>query len=653
MLSPGIQIKEIDLSVIVPTVSKSVAAFAGDFEKGPVGKFLTVSNVKELENLYGEVTEKNYNDWFQVFNLLQYSNKLLLSRACNTEGTKVETANAVKSATDNKVTIDGAVDSEIIVSNFVLPSKDAPVSEQGIVLEIDTDSDGNSVLVFPVGYDTSDYAAGNLVTRLDKSLSSIGVVVTEGSDDLTADELKIEREQILSDEDFEIKESSIPLSATEKIKFFGKTLGESYNGVKIGVAQAKDFESGKSEIFEGIVVNTIFDRVPNAAKNEIAIAVENNGKIVEKFIVSLDSDAKDFRNKTIFIDEVIARKSQYIYSKTNTSVTDAPQSRLYKIVDSQGNVTTDKLPIVLSYGIEIDVKNSDIEEAFGSVANNTIYGNKDEIDIDILIANERTRSYCAQLAKDRADCIAFIGASLEEVVGMSSGVAVENLVATVKSGDLAGQRHSFAAFFGNYKYQYDKFRDKNIWVSVAGDVAGLRADTSTKKDIWWASAGLERGQIKNCIKLAFNPSSAQRDLLYKNGINPIVSFPGQGNGLVWGQKTLTGVASAFDRINVRGLFNSLERSISRMAKSMLFEFNDEFSRNRFLSIVEPYLEEIKAGRGIYDFAVVCDETNNTADVVDRNEFVAQIAVKPTRTAEFITLEFMAVASSVDFNEIFS
>ena len=163
---------------------------------------------------------------------------------------------------------------------------------------------------------------------------------------------------------------------------------------------------------------------------------------------------------------------------------------------------------------------------------------------------------------------------------------------------------------------------------------------------------LDRGQIKNAQKIAFNPNSGQRDFLYKNKINPVVSFPGQGNAIVWGQKTLLSRSSSFDRINVRGLFNTLERNIAKMAKHYLFEFNDAFTRNRFVGAIKPFMDSVQAGRGVYDYYIRCDETNNTPQVIDSNSFVASIAIKPTRVAEFITLNFIAVGTSVSFSEVF-
>ena len=183
-----------------------------------------------------------------------------------------------------------------------------------------------------------------------------------------------------------------------------------------------------------------------------------------------------------------------------------------------------------------------------------------------------------------------------------------------------------------------------------GDVAGLCARTDTTNDAWWSPSGLNRGQIKNVVKLAINPGQTERDNLYKNGVNPVVNFPGQGT-VLYGDKTLLVKPSAFDRINVRRLFIVLEKAIATSAKFQLFEFNDAFTRNQFKSAVEPFLRGVQGRRGIIDFRVKCDETNNTGDVIDRNEFVAEIYVKPNRSINFITLTFIAARTGVSFSEI--
>jgi phage tail sheath protein FI len=201
-----------------------------------------------------------------------------------------------------------------------------------------------------------------------------------------------------------------------------------------------------------------------------------------------------------------------------------------------------------------------------------------------------------------------------------------------------------------YKYQYDRYNDVNRWIPLNGDVAGLCARTDQTNDAWFSPAGFNRGNVKNIIKLAYNPSKADRDILYPNGINPIVSFPGQGT-VLYGDKTLLAKPSAFDRINVRRLFIVLEKAISRSAKFSLFEFNDAFTRSQFKNLITPYLRNVQGRRGITDFLVVCDDTNNTPQVIDSNQFIGDIYIKPARSINFIQLNFVAVGTGVQFSEV--
>jgi phage tail sheath protein FI len=201
-----------------------------------------------------------------------------------------------------------------------------------------------------------------------------------------------------------------------------------------------------------------------------------------------------------------------------------------------------------------------------------------------------------------------------------------------------------------YKYQYDKYNDTYRWVPLNGDIAGLCVRTDSQRDPWFSPAGLNRGVIKNVVKLAWNPTKTERDTIYKAGVNPVVTFPGEGT-ILYGDKTLLNRPQAFDRINVRRLFIVLEKAIARAARSSLFEFNDEFTRAAFVNIVEPYLRDVQGRRGIYDFRVVCDTTNNTAEVIDQNQFVGDIYIKPARSINFIQLNFTAVRTGVDFEEI--
>jgi phage tail sheath protein FI len=209
---------------------------------------------------------------------------------------------------------------------------------------------------------------------------------------------------------------------------------------------------------------------------------------------------------------------------------------------------------------------------------------------------------------------------------------------------------SYAVMDGNYKYIYDKYNDLYRYVPLNGDTAGLMVRTDTERDPWYSPAGFNRGQVKNVIKLAFNATKGQRDQLYKAGVNPVVTFPGQGT-VLFGDKTLLAKPSAFDRINVRRLFIVLEKAISTAAKFTLFEFNDEFTRSQFRNLVEPFLRDVQGRRGIFDFRVVCDTTNNTGEVIDRNAFIGDIYIKPARSINFIQLNFVAVRTGVEFSEV--
>lgn len=287
-----------------------------------------------------------------------------------------------------------------------------------------------------------------------------------------------------------------------------------------------------------------------------------------------------------------------------------------------------------------EVSIEDIKNAYFEVEDKELF------EIDVVIGNEKDLGAGAgELANFRQDCIAMIGARYEDVVGKKSAEAVDNLVTYMQNFGSAyvPVRSMFSSFFGNYFRIYDNYAKKYRWINVAGDMAGLRSNTNTNNASWWASAGLRRGVVRNIDKLAFSPSLPQRDSLYRSSINPIVSFPGEGN-LVWGQKTLLNYSSSFDRINVRGLFNSIERAMAKASRSTLFEFNDPFTRNAILAMFNPYLSSVKAGRGITDFLVICDETNNTPDVISRNELIVDIYIKPNYATEFIILSFNNVGT---------
>ena len=251
------------------------------------------------------------------------------------------------------------------------------------------------------------------------------------------------------------------------------------------------------------------------------------------------------------------------------------------------------------------------------------------------------------IANDRKDCVAFISPARADVVGVANAVTQTQNVVGFADGLPSS---SYAVIDSGYKYMYDRYNDVYRFVPLNGDIAGLCARTDSIADAWFSPGGLNRGQIRGAVKLAFNPNQAQRDELYKSRVNPVVSFPGQGT-VLFGDKTASSKPSAFDRINVRRLFIVLEKAISTAAKFQLFEFNDEFTRAQFRNLVEPFLRDVQGRRGLTDFSVVCDDSNNTSDVIDRNEFRADIFVKPARSINFIQLNFVATRTGVAFSEV--
>jgi len=282
-----------------------------------------------------------------------------------------------------------------------------------------------------------------------------------------------------------------------------------------------------------------------------------------------------------------------------------------------------------------------------------LFKSAEDIDISLLLAGKAAGVNYVQvanylidnIAETRKDCVVFISPNYESVVGTTqepsdSVVSFRNSI----------HSSSYAVIDSGYKYFYDRYNDKYIYVPLNGDVAGAVVRTDNVRDPWFSPAGFNRGQIKNVIKLPFNPNKAQRDNLYKNDINPIVNFPGQGV-ILFGDKTALGKPSAFDRINVRRLFIVLEKAIATAAKFTLFEFNDTFTRAQFRNLIEPFLRDIQGRRGIYDFKVICDETNNTPERIDRNEFWGDIYIKPARSINFIQLNFVAVRTGVEFEEV--
>lgn len=289
-----------------------------------------------------------------------------------------------------------------------------------------------------------------------------------------------------------------------------------------------------------------------------------------------------------------------------------------------------------------------------------LFQNSEEVDVGLLFVGHAGGSQTSKviirhvidnIVEYRRDCMVFFSPNLNDILNKDQVDATADVIKFVTDPILGVNRDtSFAVADSGWKLQYDVFNDKYRWIPLNPDIAGLCAQTETDYDAWWSPAGFTRGKIKNAVSLAFNPNKLSRDELYKMNINSVVSFTGEGT-LLYGDRTQQKKSSAFSYINVRRLFIVLEKAIGRSAKYQLFEFNDTFTRSQFVGMVEPYLRMVKAKRGVYDFKVICDESNNTPEIIDRAEFVASIFIKPSRSINFITLNFVAVRTGVEFSEV--
>lgn len=375
------------------------------------------------------------------------------------------------------------------------------------------------------------------------------------------------------------------------------------------------------------------------------------------------SDARSTEGAATYYKDVINLQSSYIFNGVAPSATTNPATNV--VGDAWGQASTsmssgDKFLLVgkdetsLTGGTDdYQYTNAEIADAYD------LFLDTEETTVDFVLmggsmGTETDTKAKAQkvvsIAASRKDCIAFVSPHKANQVG-SNGVLSQTLQRENTINFFTGiTSTSYAIFDSGYKYFYDRFNDKYRYIPCNGDVAGLCVSTSATLDDWFSPAGLNRGAVRNAIKLAYNPKKADRDELYQNRINPIVSFPGSGVTL-FGDKTALASPSAFDRINVRRLFLNLEKRVGNLAKQVLFEQNDDTTRSSFASAVNSYLSEVQARRGITDFLVVCDESNNTPDVIDRNEFVAELYIKPTRSINFITVTFTATKTGVSFAEV--
>jgi phage tail sheath protein FI len=409
---------------------------------------------------------------------------------------------------------------------------------------------------------------------------------------------------------------------------------------------------GVSSYFNGAPGTSAQASAAGATNDEMHIIVLDAGglftgvknTVLEVFpYVSKGSDATDALGNSNYYKNVIYNNSKYIYF-VDPQTTDPLYSTFGKPLANTNYASANSLSWLLIGGTDDNPSTANTQTAFG------LFANPDEVNVSLVVTGDApvaTQQYVIDnVANSRKDCLAFVSPPSANVVNQT-GNETTNISAW---NTVLARSSSYAVADSGWKYMFDKYNNVYRWVPLNGDIAGLCVYTDSVRDPWFSPAGFNRGNLKNVVKLAWNPTKTQRDTLYAQGVNPVGTFPGNGT-VLYGDKTLQTKPSAFDRINVRRLFIVLEKAISQAAKYSLFEFNDETTRAQFVGLVTPFLRDIQGRRGIYDFRVVCDTTNNTSQVIDANQFVGDIYIKPARSINFIQLNFVAVRTGVDFTEV--
>jgi len=627
-VSPGVIVRERDFSNAVIVGATAIrAAFASSFRTGPVGKIVNIGSERELIDTFGTPSEANAGDWLVASEFIRYGGQLAVVRAATGVLNATESGSGV--LIGSKEDFDAGVTSEKFAARYA-------------------GADGNNLRVVIV-----DRGADWVITKTGHGLSVGGTYTDDAA-------VGHEVVKVTDANTFEIVQgTAAPTPAA------GDT------------AVAWDYNS-QAIASTGLTYKNIGPRPGTSAfaserhlsYDEVHIAVvdETSNTIVEKFTyLSKLSDGKSAEGASTYWKDYVNEYSGYIYAGVALSsaehttagedpgataasygATAAAPLELSRILPTAGGALTGGVDdfaysageIQAAYDEFLDTEQTSIDFILmgGDAANET----------DTIAKAQAI----ASIANSRKDCIAFISPWSGAQIATSGGSALtpaQQLTNTISFMDNISSS-SYVVLDSGIKYTYDRFNDKYRYIGCNGDVAGACVSTSAAQDDWFSPAGLNRGGLQNVVKLAFNPNKAQRDDLYTARVNPVVSFPGTG-AVLFGDKTALASPSAFDRINVRRLFLNVEKRVKGLAEGVLFEQNDAVTRSNFVSAIGSYLGEIQARRGLTDYLVVCDNSNNTPEVIDRNEFVAELYLKPTRSINYVTVTVTATKTGVSFDEV--
>lgn len=586
-LSPAITVKEIDLSGVAPNVSTSVGSFVGNFRWGPVNSRTLVADESGLVRVFAAPDEDNAVDFHSASYFLKYTNSLYIVRG-NNGG--INAHSAVTKLTGDSAVVENQEDWETVVKSSV---------------------------------NAGTLATGSFIAKYPGALGNALTV------------------------------SFCPAADSDGANYFNDwSYKGSFDRAPTTSAYATDNGASKDEVHVAVIDRTgSFTGTP--------------GSVLETFPhLSVAKGAVTPDGSPNYIQEVLNSRSEYVWCGQfdNDSAFGASYENIGQnwgktpSVDSAVDYSTgtsawtnDVSKIKLGGGVNSsDLTNGQITTGFD------LFDDPEQIQVDFLIPPQSANdsdgvtiaNYCNAIAKDRKDCVVPVSPPREAIVGVPTATANENAISFANSLS----NSSYLIVDNNYLKVFDKYNDNYIYIPANSSTAGIMAATDFVAAPWYSPAGQRRGNYLAITDISHSPNKTQRDALYKANVNPISNIPGVGI-VLYGDKTHELRPSAFDRINVRRLFIGIEKSIAAAAKNILFEFNDEFTRAEFVNVVEPLLREIRGRRGITDFKVVCDETNNTPAVVDRNEFVASIFIKPARSINFVTLNFVAVRTGVDFEEV--
>ena len=632
-VSPNVLVQERDVSLFVPQVSTTAGAFVGNFNWGPAETFVTVDSEKTLYNTFGKPDDNTFKYWFTAANFLSYGNNLQVNRVADSSA---RNASAQGSAVliKNQDNYDG----NLGYTAPTLTGTEYVAKYPGTL--------GNNLKVSFCDYNAYQF------TNTASAIRTTGAVVTS----LTRAVPKGSWLEVnISGSTYRFQTTADAALSATTLVFTNNTGGltETANSSATILWEYWDqvdsrpsttrFAQSKASATS---TTTIYDELHVIVADEDGGITGVAGTVLEKFTgLSKASDAISQSGVSNYYKNYININSQYLWWGTHTTALSTAQiawGSASPAASTGFTVLSGAITRSFSGGVDVTPTDGLLQTEYAKLANAELYDVSLIPVVGVASDNATARSVVDNVADVRRDCVVFASPTTSNLITAANVVSDRTTNFNKDS--------TYAVMDSGWKYQYDRYNDAYRWIPLAGDTAGLCVRTDTVAEPWYSPGGYNRGQIKNLVKLNWVPTKTDRDNLYRYQINPVVTQPGLGT-VLFGDKTLTQKPSAFDRINVRRLFIVLEKAIATAAKFQLFEFNDAFTRSQFISLVEPFLRDVQGRRGIIDFRVVCDETNNTAEVIDRNDFVADIYIKPAKSINYITLNFVATRSGIAFEEI--